>query len=485
MSTDKKRRQVMANKNRTLYFNKNNPRRHFLKNVAAASVLGSGAVAMNGKLGLMGSALAASSDYAGLTDYKALVCVFLYGGSDSFNMFVPTEEGLYNNYAQSRGSLSMARESLLMPATPSGFGFNPAMGNMMAQYDAGNLAVVSNVGNLISPVSKAEYLAESNQIPDNLFAHNHQQEQWLKGFSSSPTSLVSSGWGGRMADLLRSANTNNTLPPTFSMGGSNYWLPGNVSTPINLNVNTGIETISFMNQGKGRESETRADLLSRILAMPQEGILQEQAALAMGRGISSADAILAALGTSDTIQASYDASSDLAKQLRLVARLIAAQQNLGMQRQIFFVGLGGWDTHDNQAGRLQGLLSNLDRSLSDFNNALVELNQQDSVTTFTASDFGRTLTVNGDGSDHGWGGHYMVMGGAVDGGKLYGEMPSFITGSDDDAGDKGRVIPSLSINQFGASMGSWLGLSDGDIADVFPDLSNFGSDWRTGLNLFA
>jgi len=169
----------------------------------------------------------------------------------------------------------------------------------------------------------------------------------------------------------------------------------------------------------------------------------------------------------------------------MVARLVAAQQTLGMKRQIFFVGLGGWDTHDNQAGRLQGLVSELDQSLGDFYTALEELNQENAVTAFTASDFGRTLTVNGDGSDHGWGGHYLVMGGAVNGRQVYGEQPSYITGSDDDTGNKGRVIPSLSINQFGATLGSWMGLSDGDLLEVFPDLANFDSNWRAGLQMFA
>jgi len=469
----------MANKNRTV------SRRNFLKNVAAASVLGSGAASMNGKLGMMGSALAASSDYALLPDYKALVCVFLYGGSDSFNLFVPTDQALYDNYAASRGSLALARNSLLMPANDGGFGFNPAMANIKSKYDEGKLAVLSNVGNLISPVTKAQYQSKSDNIPTDLFAHNHQQEQWLKGYSSKATSLVSSGWGGRMADLLSTANESTKLPPTFSMFGSNFWLPGNVSTPINLNVNSGVNTISYMDRGNGQQSEARADLLSQILSMPQSGPLQEQAALAMGRGISSAEQILVALGEEDTIQSSYNEKSRLAKQLRLVARLIAGQEILGMKRQIFFVGLGGWDTHDNQAGRLQGLVADLDQSLGDFYTALEELGADDSVTAFTASDFGRTLTVNGDGSDHGWGGHYMAMGGAVNGQQVFGQQPSYITGADDDSGKKGRMIPTLSINQFGATLGSWMGLTDSDLLEVFPDLANFGSSWRSELQLFA
>ncbi len=460
-------------------------RRRFLRQVAAASVLGSGMGSMNGKLSLMGSALAAQGDYGALTDYKALVCVFLYGGSDSFNMFVPTDQDLYNNYAQSRGSLAIAKESLLGLNSESDLGFNPNMAKTHALFESGQLAVVGNVGNLIRQVDKADYLSQSNDVPADLFAHNHQQEQWLKGLSSLPSSLVGTGWGGRMADLLAEANDNTKLPPTFSLGGSNHWLPGNASTPISLNTNTGLNPIAHMNLSGGSLSAARANVLSQILSLPNDNILEQQAALSSARSISSADEIISALGVADTIQSPYNANSKLAKQLRMVARLIAGQQALGMQRQIFFVGMGGWDTHDNQSVRLNALMAELDESMSDFYASLQSLNMENAVTTFTASDFGRTLTVNGDGSDHGWGGHYMVMGGAVQGGQLYGQLPSFITGSDDDTGDKGRVIPSLSINQFGASLGSWMGISDNDLASVFPDLANFGSDWKENLALFT
>lgn len=475
----------MTTLKRKVNMNQHHSRRRFLKQVAAASVLGSGMGSMNGKLGMMGSALAASGDYAGLNDYKALVCVFLYGGSDSFNMFVPTEQGLYDNYAASRGSLAIARDSLLSAGNDSDLGFNPNLPNTRSMFESGDLAVVSNVGNLIMPVNKTDYLSDSTDIPVDLFAHNHQQEQWLKGLSSLPSSLVGSGWGGRMADLLIEANTNNKLPPTFSMGGSNHWLPGSASTPISLNTNTGLDPISYMNSGGTQSSAARANVLSQILSLPHSNPLQQQAALASARSISSAEEIIGVLGTSDTLQTPYNSGSKLAKQLRMVARLISGQQALGMQRQIFFVGMGGWDTHDNQSVRLNALLSELDESMGDFYSTLQELNQEDAVTTFTASDFGRTLTVNGDGSDHGWGGHYMVMGGAVQGGQLYGQLPSFMTGAEDDAGDKGRVIPSLSVNQLGASMGAWMGLSAGDLADVFPDLKNFGNNWQADLNLFS
>ncbi len=460
-------------------------RRQFLKQMATASVLGSGVAAMNGKLGLIGNAMASAGDYGSLTDYKALVCVFLYGGSDSFNMFVPTETNLYNNYVTSRGNLAINQDTLLLPQVESGFGFNANMSNCKNLYDSGKLAVVSNVGNLIAPVTKTHYENGSSEIPADLFAHNHQQEQSLKGLSSLPSSIVSSGWGGRMADLLSEANSDAELPPTFSLNGSNHWLPGNASTPLNLNPNNGLTPMSFMDEANGGSNNTgRASALSQILNLPSSHALEIQAAQSINRGIDASGALLSTLAEYQTFNTSYNASSKLGAQLRMVARLIAGQQSLGMKRQIFFVGMGGWDTHDNQAVRFDNLVNELDESLADFYATLEEIGKQDAVTSFTASDFGRTLTINGDGSDHGWGGHYMVMGGAVNGGQLLGDLPSYLTGADDDVGDKGRIIPQLSINQLGASLGQWMGLGNGDLADIFPDLANFGSSWQSEINLF-
>lgn len=452
-------------------------RRQFLKNCAAVSLLGSGASAMNGKLGMIGSALAASSDYTAISDYKSLVCVFLYGGSDSFNMFVPTEDAAYNRYASSRSALAVPKNELLVGDTDTGIGFNPLLSDLHDMYTAGNMAVLANVGNLIAPITKAEFQLEvpHPNKPNDLFAHNHQQEQWLKGLSSSPASLVGSGWGGRMADLLQQANTA-TLPPSFSVAGSNFWLPGDDIQPIGLNPVTGLSLLSYFD-------DSAAGALDDMLAQQYAHPLKQQAASSFKLAKSASTQINTALEAS-VITSPYNAESRLAAQLRMVARMIKKRESLGMRRQIFFVGAGGWDTHDNQGPRLNALLADLNQSLTDFQNTLVDMQIDDSVTTFTASDFGRTLTINGDGSDHGWGGHYMVIGGAVKGGQLYGTQPSYESGADDDSGDKGRVIPSLSINQYGAVLAKWMGVASDDISTVFPDLSNFESDWETLLPIF-
>ena len=461
-------------------------RREFLRQCAAISLLGSGAGAMNGKLSLIGSAMAASSDYAALTDYKALVCVFLYGGSDSFSMFVPTDENAYAQYAASRGSLAIPRDNLLTGSTDTGIGFHPSLTDMHGLYDANRLAVFSNVGNLITPISRAQFQAGSSAIPNDLFAHNHQQEQWLKGLSSSPAAVVGSGWGGRMADLLRYANDAGGLPPSYSVAGSNYWLPGNQVQPLSLSPSFGLTPLQYLDGVAGSSnSVARSNTFDQMLSLGTNHPMKQQAAASLARAKSGSAELKATLQANSDFATPYNTSSKLAAQLRMVARLIAGNQQMGMRRQIFFVGAGGWDTHDNQTPRLNALLGDLNRSLKDFQDTLGEINMSDSVTTFTASDFGRTLTINGDGSDHGWGGHYMVMGGAVNGGRLMGQLPSLAVGTDDDTGDKGRIIPGLSINQYGALMARWMGVTDSDLNTVFPDLSNFGSTWDAGLDVFS
>lgn len=469
---------------------KSRQRREFLRQCAAISLLGSGAGAMNGKLSLIGSALAAGSDYAALTDYKALVCVFLYGGSDSFSMFVPTDNEAFSQYAASRGSLAIPRDNLLVGKMANGVdsavGFHPQLSDLHSLYESGQLALFSNVGNLIAPVTRSDYLAGNNLIPNDLFAHNHQQEQWLKGLSSSPAGVVGTGWGGRMADLLRHANEPGALPPSFSLAGSNYWLPGQQIQPMTINPSSGLTPLTYLDSVAGSSfSAARASTFDAIVNLSSSHPFKQQAATQLRRAKYGSARLKATLDANTTFDTAYNASSRLGAQLRMVARLIAGNQQMGMKRQIFFVGAGGWDTHDNQTPRLNGLLADLNRSLSDFQATLAEINMTDAVTTFTASDFGRTLTTNGDGSDHGWGGHYMVMGGAVNGGQLFGKLPSFDVGSDDDTGTKGRVIPTISINQYGALLARWMGVSENDLDEVFPDLANFGSEWGANLKVFS
>lgn len=464
---------------------KEKSRRQFLQRFAAVSLLGSGHVAMNGKMSLVASALANNTGYTHLSDYKALVCVFLYGGSDSFNMFLPADAGLLGSYQSSRGALALDSSTLLPDAGGTDVQFNPQLGNLHQLYESGALSIIRNAGNLIAPVTRNDYLADSTDIPADLFAHNHQQEQALKAYSSQPATLVEGGWGGRMADLLQSANQGAVLPPTFALNGSDWWSRGEQTNAVRIG-SSGLGTLGYLDaQTDSSLNAARESGFSSLFDITYSHPLMQQAADSLERAWDVSREFDEALNATGDFTTGYNSNSKLARQLRMVARLIESRTALSMNRQIFFVGLGGWDTHDNQTLRLDELLPSLDQDLYDFYQTLVEINQSDSVATFTASDFGRTLTVNGDGSDHGWSGNYLVMGGGVDGGKLFGSWPSYQTGSNDDTGDKGRVIPTLSINQVGATLAQWMGLSTTDVNEIFPDLVNFGSDWQSDISLFG
>ncbi|ASJ74509.1 DUF1501 domain-containing protein [Granulosicoccus antarcticus] len=452
-------------------------RRRFLKNSLACAVAGSGAGAMTGKLNLVGSALADSSSYAGIDDYKALVCVFLYGGSDSFNLFVPSDSSRHSEYSAARGSLAIDQSELL-PASDGVVSFNKNLPGIRQLYEEGNAAILANVGNLISPVTRAGLANGSATIPSDLFAHNHQQEQWQKGLTSRPSALVGAGWGGRMADMLREANAGATLPPTFTVAGSNYFQSGNYTAPVSVNAKYGPKLMDYMDANKSSANAGRDNAMAQILALDNEHILKQFAGSSFTRARDSSRLLAEVMSQHSASGYDFTTKGNLGEQLQMVARLIAGRDIMGQKRQIFFVGMGGWDTHDAQSPRMDQLTKDLDKGLSSFQQELASLGVAQEVTTFTASDFGRTLTVNGDGSDHGWGGHYLVLGGAVNGKKLIGDWPSYVIGGDDDTGDKGRVIPSISVNQYGAALASWMGLSNADIASVFPDLANFDNTWQ-------
>ncbi len=457
-------------------------RREFLKRASYAALLGSSAAAVNGKMSLIGSALAAQGDYANLPGYKALVCVFLYGGSDSFNMFIPAEQGLFEQYTQARGQLALPQSSLLADSSASVL-FNPNLTGLRDIYNDSNLAIVRNVGNLIQPVNRLQYQNNPELIPAELFAHNHQQEQVQKSWSSRPTGLVGAGWGGRMADLLMEANNTN-LTPSYSMNNANFFQPGNRSSPIAINPLTGPRLMAYLDNNTNTNSDQRDATLEKLMALSTQHPLEQFAQSSFINARTSSRALSGVIDASPDF-GPLNTNNKLAVQLRMVARMISGRDQLSMKRQVFFVGLGGWDTHDNQTPRLQTLTANLNEGLADFNRALKELGVENQVTTFTSSDFGRSLTINGDGSDHGWGGHYLVMGGAVNGGKLYGDWPEYAVGGADDVGDKGRIIPGMSLNQFGAALGSWMGLSNSDLLDVFPDLQNFDTGWQQQYGLFT
>ena len=468
---------------------RNRQRRDLLRRGIGCALAGAGAGAFGGKLGLVGSALAAGGDYAGLSDHRTLVCVFLYGGSDSFNLFVPTDANLMADYRSSRGVLALPESQLIASERDPSVAFNARLPEMRALYDQGRAAVVANVGNLITPVTRAGFEAGTDRVPDDLFAHNHQQQQWMKGYPSRPAARVGAGWGGRMADLLLEANGSAALPCAISLAGSNAFLPGLTTRSLSVDPLYGPKRLYWMDgRTGGTRNSLRAASMDRILALQSGHLLKAFAADGYRGALDSSEALVSALAANPrSDDPGFAGAGRFGLQLRMAAQLIGARRSLGQKRQILFVGLGGWDTHDAQGARLAQLSGILDQGLAAFHRTVQAMPEvdDDSVTAFTASDFGRTLTINGDGSDHGWGGHYLVTGGAVRGGQVAGRWPSYRIDGEDDAGDKGRMIPSMSINQYGAALARWMGLSNRDVTALFPDLQRgFDTGWQDGYGLF-
>ncbi len=418
---------------------------------------------------------------AAQTGPRTLVCIFLDGGADSANMFVPLGASdpshRYSTYRATRGSLAVAQNSLLPfdHGTESGdYGFHPGLSSLAGLAQRGDVAVVQNVGPLARPTTKSDYLAKRS-VPELLFAHNSQQKLWRTGRST----LVSSrGWGGSIAAAVLDDGGagQDGLSPSFAIGGSNVWSSATDGPYTRLSASTNVRKMI----GYDQRSDPRgvAGVLAAGLASATAATSEIDRAVAERLAIAAKASGLLEQATSTPDFPFRD--EPLAQKLEVVARLIANRNALGHDRQIFYVNLGAWDTHKRQAADFPILLGQLNNAIGDFHGALDQLGVGDSVTTFTASDFGRTLTINGDGTDHGWGGHSFVMGGAVRSGR-YGRFPSYATTNNPDditaTGDNfaGRLIPTTSVSQLGATLAKWMGLNTSELDAAFPELRNFGT----------
>lgn len=404
-------------------------------------------------------------------DYKALVCIFLFGGNDAFNMLIPAGESEYAAYAASRQTLAIPQAQLL-PITPQqsvglDLGLHPSMSGVQSLFAQQKLAVVANVGALVEPVSKAAYQSNSVQLPPQLFSHNDQQT-FMQSLQSGTRRT---GWAGRAADVMETQNTNQKLSMNISMSGSNIWQNGASVVPYSIDP-SGIKELSNLNANSDEARErARTQIYHNLLAQQQENIFQRQFARTQTLAWELAGEVKGALDAQAPIVTAFPASQ-VGSGLKMVAQMISARAALGVKRQIFFVGMGDFDTHGDQLRRHVLLLDQLSSAMQAFYSATVELGVAEQVTTFTSSDFGRTLTSNGDGTDHGWGSHQLVMGGAVKGGNIYGTLPSLSVGGADDIG-QGRIIPGVGMDQYAATLASWYGLPGNQFGDVFPNLGNF------------
>jgi len=404
-------------------------------------------------------------------DYRALVCVFMFGGNDSFNMLVPNTTAEYAAYSASRQNLAIPQTDLL-PITPVStptpdFGLHPAMGGIQGLFAAGNAAFVTNVGPLVEPTTKDQFFNGSVALPPQLFSHNDQQDQWtsLRGNVQSKT-----GWAGRMADLIRTGVTDQQMATNASLFGANLFQSADETVAYVMGPGGPIQFEGFSTDPNSILFEQRAAF--RRIVDAQYGTVYERGfAEVQRRAIDAADTVTGAIDSAPPINVVFP-QSQLGTQLNTVARLIAVRDQLQMKRQVFFVATGGFDTHDNQVADQPGLLGGISDAITAFHQATIELGVADSVTTFTQSDFGRTLTSNGDGTDHAWGGNQLVVGGAVNGRELYGSYPLLaIDGPEDVSG--GRMIPSTSADQYAATLARWFGIPDLDLDIVAPNLANF------------
>jgi uncharacterized protein (DUF1501 family) len=418
---------------------------------------------------------------ATLTDSKSLVCIFLYGGNDGNNVVVPTAASDYAQYAAVRDALALPQSSLLplhpLAATPGDsreWGLHPSLAGLQGMFNGGRAALVGNVGPLLAPLTRDEYLNHSVAVPPQLFSHSDQTAHWQ---TSVPDQPARTGWGGRTADLLRSLNENARISMSISLAGTNTFQVGNVVTQYQVAPEgpTGLTSYVPADQGSDAASNAVRSLLARtynnLFERGYNGIFK--------RALDSQELLSGTLAGAPAIATPFP-DTDLGGQLKMIAQLISVREQLGLRRQVFFCSGQGFDTHGGQVGAtpLTGtqadLLAELDGALTAFNGAMTELNVADSVTAFTASDFGRTLISNGDGSDHGWGNHHFVTGGAVRGGRIYGHLPTLAVGGPNDAGD-GRWIPTTSVDEYAGTLARWFGVSASDMPLVLPNLGRFSN----------
>ena len=413
-------------------------------------------------------------------DYKAIVCLFLSGGNDANNLIVPTDTAGYNAYAAGRGALALPRTGLLGVNLSSSdghtYGLHPAMPELQALFNQGRSTVIANVGTLCVPTTKTQYNARSVPLPNQLFSHNDQQVEWQ---SSLPDRPFTTGWGGRLADLVDAFNQNNAISMSISLNGQNSFQVGNTVAQYSVN-STGAVTLSGASTSTTSLAGMRTRAQNDLLAAQQPGLMETAFATQTASAISDSALVSGFLTGNPTFSTVFPTTS-LGNQLRTIARLIAAAPQLGLRRQVFFARVGGWDLHDDQVvagntgtGAHANLLSDVSKSLAAFYNATVELGVAQMVTTFTASDFGRTFNTNGDGSDHGWGSHHLIMGGALNGGRIYGRMPDWTINGPDDTG-RGRWIPSTSVDEYSATMATWFGVSPTNLPVVLPNIGRFAN----------
>ena len=440
-------------------------RRDFIGQMSCAAVGSTSLLSTLTNFLLTNSAVAQNA--SNFTDYRALICLFLPGGNDSFNMLVPRGSA-YNEYSTVRQDLALPEASLL-PITPINtasrpLGLHPGMTGMKSLFDDSKLSFIANVGSLVRPTTLADFNNNAS-IPYGIFSHSDQQEQWQ---SSIPDVRSGIGWAGKAADLLVSANQSSNVSMNISISGNNLFQVGNQVVPYTVNANG---AVALKGYGEGGTFDSiRKTAIDNQLAQSYDNVL-ERTYSRMKR--NSLDAYTQFKTATDTpIPIDTLGNTGLGNSLRQVAKVIAGRTSLGVKRQIFYVQWGGWDFHDNVVNNMSNMIPVVSNAMKSFYDLMTSMGVQNNVTLFSASEFGRSLTSNAQGSDHAWGGHQFVMGGAVNGKRIYGAYPDLYQGNSLDTG-RGRIIPTTSVDQLAAELAIWLGVSKSDLPLVLPNISRF------------
>ncbi len=440
-------------------------RRHFLKTATQYTAMGAAApVALN-----LAGIQAAAAQTAG--DYRALVCVFLFGGMDQSSTVVPFDSAEFSALRTARGGLTRP-EADFIPlgnvASQGGRSFALAkeLSPLAKLYADQKLSIVANVGPMYTPLTKDQYNKRAYGVPPQLFSHNDQQSVW----QSSGVEGATVGWGGRFGDLLASSNNpKNSVFTSLSINGTAVFLYGNTVQQFQVGSG-GPATVAALSQLFG--SNVAGQALRDIVTASPSPLFESHLGALTQRSLDANQTLSTTLNQAKPLATAFNQNNSLAKQLQMVARLISVRQSLGMRRQVYFVGMGGFDHHDGLLSGLPGLHTQVAEAMNSFYSATVEMGVANEVTTFTASEFGRTLTSNGSGSDHGWGGHQFVMGGAVKGGTIVGSYPSVALSTAEDVG-RGSLLPTTSTSQLAATLGSWFGVPAGSLRDALPYIDNF------------
>jgi uncharacterized protein (DUF1501 family) len=436
------------------------------------------AAALAGNLGTWGIEGANAQSAPG---YQAIVCVFLFGGNDSNNMVIPYDD--YAAYAAVRtaaSNVAITQANLVQINAPSHgktFGLHPSLSPLAPVYTAGRMAVIANCGTLVAPITKTDYQKNQNR-PLNLFSHSDQQNAWQ---GLIPGAQFRTGWAGRMADKLVAVNSGQRIPTVVSATGSNIFNNGRSTVGLVIPQNGGTR---ISGQGTDAVSTARMAAVSSLLDLGGSNQVAQAAADVMKNALAANAAIDPVLSGTlpPVIQTAFSVGGNLlntgiAQQLRQVARVIDARGALGVKRQVFFVGMGGYDTHSQTVNNQTNLFNQLGPALKAFYDYTVAAGVASNVATLTMSDFNRTFIGNGNmGVDHAWGGHSFVMGGAVKGGNFYGQFPDLAVKGNQDAGSNGSWIPTTAVDQVGGTLAKWFGVAGTDIDYMFPNLQNFTRD---------